>query len=97
MGAQFETATFPDMSEAELKKAFARKQDELRAERGSGRYQGHLGLKDGLAIVRGRTFASLDEAEQEADDNDKSGPAVALRYEDGDGKARWLVAGWCRS
>ena len=108
MGAQFDTVGFAATNDNELRLAFMAHQDSLLNEYGSGAYQGHLGLKDGLHIDRREPFEDAFKAneylEDHPDTQDKwSGPAVAVRYKVKVGKDKleeavvWMVGGWCPS
>lgn len=91
MGAILEYEELEAKDKTELKAKFKHLQDDLCYMYGHDTYAGHLGIKDGLVI--NELLVAPEKAEQMIEDNEKWGPAQAIRI----GKTRWLVGGWCAS
>lgn len=93
MGAYFNIKRFADQPRADVLKAVASYQDELRYECGHGPYSGHLGTQHGCTILK-QEFDTFDAAEEYImETSHKSNPPMLARIKGGG----WVLAGWCRS
>lgn len=99
MGAVNQYAGFDGkLTTAELTKAYAEKQRDLRHQYGNDGYAGHLGIKEGLSIRNVKVFETEDAACEWIDNaSGKWDPAVAVKCKNRKGEVIWLVGGLCPS
>lgn len=96
MGAQFCDIYIKAKTEKEVIEKFEEYQEDCCYEGGHNAYAGHLGIKPGLKFidVKRNEGESINQYIDRAfDDNDKWGPAWAVKHpEDED---TYIIGGWC--
>lgn len=96
MGASFRTMSLPgDTSDADVRKAFQKAQDQDRYENGHS-YSGGFGMASGLILISNEPHKSWQAACDHLDNRcQKWEEAIGVKFLDDDGKVRWLIGAWC--